>query len=231
VSQNSEINLQDSLTYKEINTSETEAVDRALHNNPELASSLLTVRLNEQNVLASYSRYLPTLSAYLNQNYQYPNPHGSFFNPENYKTYGYAWNAGLTLKWNIFDLNREGTIVQNRSELRQQKLNYLSTKEQVLYDVRSAVLALKSAARAVDAQKLTVQQAQEGLRLAQVGLKNGTLDQVSVLDARQALRQAELSYYSSIYDHKVANLQLQKATGQLKPEAAKDGNMSTSPNN
>lgn len=226
VSQNSEITLEDSLNYKPMNVNESNMVNTALHNNPLLASSLLTVRLNEQNVLASYSRYFPTVSAFLNQNYQYPNPHGSFFNPGNYLKYGYAWNAGITLKWSIFDLSREGTVVQDKSELRQQKISYLDTREQILYNVRSAVLALKNAERAVNAQKLTVQQAQEGLRLAQVGLQNGTLDQVSVLDSRQALRQAELSYYSSIYNHKVARLQLMKATGQLKVQrgSAKDSN-------
>lgn len=222
VSQNSSVAFQDSLEFRRVTMKEGKAVNLALQNNPELASSLLTVRLNRQNVLASYSDYFPTISAFMNQNYEYPNPHGSFFNPSNYLKYGYAWNAGLTLKWNIFNLSREGTIIQDKSEYRQQQLNFLDTKEQVLYNVHSAMLSLRNTTNAVNAQKLNVKQARDGLRLAQAGYVNGTLDQVSVLDARQALRQAELSYYSSLYDHEVARLQLLKATGQLKVSVNKN---------
>lgn len=224
VSQNSEVNLQDSLNYKPVDTNEGKAISKALHDNPELASSLLQVRLQRQNVLASYSRYLPTVSAYLNQEYNKPNPHGSPFNPPDYYKFGYAWNAGLTLNWSIFNLSREGTIMQDKSQYRQQEISFLNDKEQILYDVHSALLGIKNAAQSVNAQKMTLKQAQEGLRLAQAGYKNGTLDQVSVLDSRQALRQAELSYYNSIYQHKVAYLKLQKATGQLKVKAVKNEN-------
>jgi len=224
LSQHSDVTLKDSLEYKPVDTNESNAVRLALHENPQLATNLLEVRLQRQSVLANYSQYLPTLSAYLNQNYNKPNPHGSPFNPDNFFTFGYAWNAGLTLRWNIFNLSREGSIVQSKSQYRQQKLNYLNSKEQVLYDVRSALLGINNEAQSVEAQKMTLQQAKEGLRLAQAGFKNGTLDQVSVLDARQALRQAELSYYNSIYQHKVAHLKLQKATGQLKVKAVKNEN-------
>jgi len=224
VSQSSEVQLQDSLVYNQLTTNEGKEVRLALHNNPDLASSLLQVRLQRQNVLAGYSQYLPTVSAYLNQDYNNPNPHGSPFNPSDYYKFGYAWNAGLTLSWNIFNLNREGSIIQNKSQYRQQEISYLNDKEQILYDVHSALLGIRNAAQSVNAQKMTLKQAQEGLRLAQAGYRNGTLDQVSVLDSRQALRQAELSYYNSIYQHKVAHLKLLKATGQLKAKAVKNEN-------
>ncbi len=224
ISQHSQVTFQDSLNYKKMNVSESKAVDIALHNNPDLASSLLNVRLNEANVAASYAKYLPTLSAYFDQTYAKPDPHVSQIDE-----WGYAWNVGLTLKWNLFDLSREGTIIQNKSQLRQQRLSYLDEQEQVLYNVRSAILALKNAERSVNAQKLTLQQAQEGLRLSQAEFKNGTIDQVSVLDARQALRQAELSYYTSLYDHNVARLQLLKATGQIRIKKASSDNSESKP--
>jgi len=218
VSQNSQVALDDSLDYESINTNQGKAIQTALQNRPDLASSKLNVELQKSSLKSMYARYLPTVSAYFDQTWANPAP----LTVPPTQSWGYLWNAGLRLNWSIFNLDREGSIQQERSTLRQQKLTYLDTQQQVIYDVHSAVMALQNAEQSVEAQKLTVQQANEGLKLAQAQFKQGTIDQVSLLEARQALSEAQLSYYSSLFQHKVARLDLLKATGQLKMKFSKD---------
>ena len=212
VSQNSQVALDDSLGYKSVHSNEQEAIHTALINRPDLASSKLNVELRKSSLKSMYARYLPTVSAYFDQTWANPAP----LTIPPTQSWGYIWNAGLRLNWSLFNLDREGSIVQERSNLRQQQLDLLNIRQQVIYDVHSAVMALQNAEQSVDAQKLTVQQAKEGLEMAQAQFKQGTIDQVSLLEARQALSEAQLSYYSSLYQHKMARLDLLKATGQLK---------------
>lgn len=211
VSQNSQVILDDSLDYKPINTNESQDIQKALLNRPDLASSKLTVQLQKESLRSIYARYFPTVNAYFDQTWANPAP----LTIPPTQSWGYLWNAGLQLNWTLFNLNREGSILQQESTLRQQQLSFLDAQQQVIYQVHTAVMALQNAEQSVDAQKLTVQQATEGLKLAQAQFHQGTIDQVSLLEARQALSQAELSYYSSLYQHKVARLDLLKATGQL----------------
>jgi len=223
VSQNSQVVLDDSLDYQSTKTNEGKAIQTALQNRPDLASSKLNVELQKSSLKSMYARYLPTVSAYFDQTWANPAP---LTIPPS-QTWGYLWNAGLQLNWSIFNLDREGSIMQERSTLRQQQLNLLDAHQQVIYDVHSAVMALQNAEQSVEAQKLTVQQATEGLKLAQAQFKQGTIDQVSLLEARQALSEAQLSYYSSLYQHKIARLDLLRATGQLEMNFPKNNSDSS----
>jgi outer membrane protein TolC len=62
---------------------------------------------------------------------------------------------------------------------------------------------------------LNLTRAKEGLRLAEVGYREGTNTQVETIDAQAALTKARAFYYQAIYTHNVAKLMLQKAMGTL----------------
>lgn len=86
-----------------------------------------------------------------------------------------------------------------------------------MFEVREAALSVQDAAEAVEVQRKTVAQASEGLRLAEVGYREGTLEQVEVLDARASLTQTQFFYYEAMYSHAVALLALERAKGTLGP--------------
>ena len=131
------------------------------------------------------------------------------------------------MKLDVFTLNRNGRMIQERARLRQRKISKLEATEQAIYEIRSALSALADAEEFVTTQRLTVTQANEGLRLAEVAYREGTMDQVSVLEARNALNQAKLLYWRSLFDHTMARLQVRKATGTLAPRAPDDPSGST----
>ena len=212
MSQESRVELTDRLTYEPLSTDEEEVIQKAFLNRPDLAVAELTVKLQEESLNKAYSGYWPTIDAFYTHNLSKPDPYLSTKND-----WGGAWSAGIEMNVPIFDgLGREGRVMQERSILKQQHIALLDTRERTLFEVRNAILTLRDAAEFVDAQKLTLEQAKEGLRLAKAGYREGTLDQVSVLDTSAALTEAQLLHYRSLYAHAIARLDLQKAMGTLK---------------
>jgi outer membrane protein TolC len=211
ISQNSEVALKDTLRYVPQAANEGQAVKKALLNRPDLDAQLLTMKLRKQAVKKAKGAYFPKISAFFRNQWAKPNP---FIQTKN--DFGRIYNVGIQLDWSLFNLSREGDIKQKKSKVRQQKLQYLNEREQVLYEVHSAVLGMQNTSESIESQSLTLKQAKEGLRLAKIGYQKGTKNQVSVLDARQSFAKAQLNYFRSLRDYELAHLKLLKATGQLR---------------
>ena len=102
-----------------------------------------------------------------------------------------------------------------RARLRQREIELKSVEEDVFLDVQQALLNLKNAEEYVESQRLNLQHAEEGLRLAMTGYREGVNTEVEVVDARSSLTEARGNYYRALYDHSMARLALQQATGTL----------------
>ncbi|OGF63634.1 MAG: hypothetical protein A2Y62_01950 [Candidatus Fischerbacteria bacterium RBG_13_37_8] len=212
VSQDSQVELADQLIYNPVQVNEEEAYRQALINRPDLEGSRLTIKLQKEAVVSAKSNYWPGVDAFINWTLSKPDPHISMIDK-----WGTAWNAGISFNFTLFDgLRREGSLIRERATLKQYQTRFLDSQEQIKFEVDRALKAITNAAEALEVQKLTLDQANEGLRLAEAGYKEGVLDQVSVLEARAALTQAQLLYYNSLYIHSLAKLELQRATGILK---------------
>lgn len=213
VAQDSGVVLTETLDYRPETADERAAYERALRDRPELRNADLTVKLREQSVQVARSEFFPKIEAFLGETYAKPDPLVSGLND-----WGDSWRAGVTVRFNVFDGGKNrGRLIQERAAFRQAEIDLLDAKENVRLDVTKAVSSLQDAAEAVDVQKQTREQAAEGLRLAEVGYREGTLDQVQVLEARAALTQAQLYYFTSLYSHAVARLDLARAQGALTP--------------
>ncbi len=214
ISQESRIELTDQLMYEPLTVAEEEEIRRAFLNRPDLAAAELTVKLQEEALNKAYSGYWPQINGFYN--YSLENPNHYYGKKDEWDD---AWSAGIDIRIPIFDgLKREGQIVRERSTLKQKTIGLIDTRETAVLEIKNAVLSLQDATELVEVQKMTLGQAKEGLRLAEVGYREGTLDQVSVLDTRAALTQAQLLYYRSLYDHTIARLNLRKASGILSLE-------------
>jgi outer membrane protein TolC len=211
VSQSSDVELVDQLEYSPVQISEMEAYRIAFENRPDLDGARITAKLQEEALVAAKSNYIPSVDAFFTWNLSKPDPHISMINE-----WGSAWRAGITFNFNIFDgLRREGQLIREKAVLNQYRLNYLKAKEQIRFEVTAAFKSLKNAQESLEVQKLTLEQANEALRLANVGYREGILDQVSVLEAHTSMTQAQLIYYSSLYNYLMAKLDLMRAIGKL----------------
>ena len=215
VSQESDVTLADVLSYQPMKPVLEEAIRIAYENRPDLYQAEFGVRLQEEAVRIAASRYWPTVDAVFTQNWARPDPHASTSNE-----WGDAWSAGVVLDWPLFDgLAREGRLIQEKAALTQRTIELLDAQEQTLLDIQQALLDLRDAEEFAESQRLNLARATEGLRLAEVGYREGIHTEVEVTDARAALTRARGLYYQAIYSHTVSRLNLQRAMGILGPLA------------
>jgi len=212
VSQESRVELTDKLTYVPLSADEQQAIKDAFANRPDLAAAVLSEKLQRESLNAAKSDYWPSVNAFYNHTLGKPDPYLAYYRNE----WDDAWTAGIKVTVPIFDgLGRKGRVIQNRAELKKRQIEVLDTQEKALFEVRGAIWSLQDSQQLVETQKLSLVQAKEGLRIAEVGYREGSLDQVSVLDAQAALTQAQLLYYQSLYDHSMARVSLDLVKGTL----------------
>jgi len=215
VSQDSKVEITDPLVYRPIQPDMEEAVRRAFLQHPDILEAELWIRVQNEALKAARSGLWPEVDAVLTGTYSRPDPHS-----QTRIEWGEAWNAGLALTYHLFEGFRTwARIKQERLTLQQRKIELRDTEERILLDIHQALLSLEDAARFVESQEANVQQAQEALRLAQVGFRQGVRKEVEVLDARRALTLARANYARAVYDHEMARLRLELATGTLEPPA------------
>ncbi len=218
VSQRSEVDLSGELTYAPMEADYEDAVETAFMHRPELYSAELDVGLQQEGLRALRSDYWPRLEAWAWHRWAKPDPHEAT-NIE----WDRQWQAGLRLTWNVFDgLRREGGIIQQKAVVRQSIIELASREQQVLEEVRNAVLDLEDAREMVESQRLNLEQANEALRLVTVGAREGLNTELEVLDARSALSRARGLYYEALHAHAVARVAYQRAVGLLGPAPGRE---------
>lgn len=130
-----------------------------------------------------------------------------------------GYNMALTLEVPLF---QGGRTVAQTSEARSRMLASTSRLErlrrQAVRETRDAYLGLLSERSRVQALAQAVESNQTALTSTQAGFEVGTRTTVDVLDARQALFQAQTSYARSRYDFLLNKLRLQAAVGNLNSE-------------
>jgi len=217
VSQDSRVDLVGKLTRAPLEAEQNleRAVRTAYGNRPDLYLAELGVRLQQEALKIAHSRYWPQLSAVLSQGWSRPDPHSSTSDE-----WGDAWSVGIVAEWPLFDgLRREGQVIQEKAALRQRHVALLNAQEQTLLEIQQALLSLQDAGELVASQRLNLDRAKEGHRLARVGYRAGVNTEVEVVDARAALTRTRGLYYQAIYSQTIARLELQRAMGILGPRA------------
>lgn len=211
VSQDSEVALSDELDYSAFKMSMEQAVETAYRNRPDLFSRQFDIKLQKELLNIARSRYWPTVSGFYNNIWSRPDPHNTMV-----IDWGRAWQAGFMVSMPVFDgLAREGEVIERKARLKQAQIDLIDAEETALFELTKAQLSIENAEEFVESQRLNLTRAKEGLRLAEIGYKEGTNTQVEMIDAQAALTQARAFYYQAVYSHLIAKLDLQKAMGTL----------------
>ncbi|HQL49747.1 MAG TPA: TolC family protein [Kiritimatiellia bacterium] len=202
------IRLADELRHEPISTTLEQAIETAYANRPDLYMAELNIRMQRERVRAIRGSYLPEIDLALSA--------GTDRARDGDGEWAGTQRAALELTWPLFDgFGREGQLIAARARLRQREIELKSVEEDVFLDVQQALLNLKNAEEYVESQRLNLQHAEEGLRLAMTGYREGVNTEVEVVDARSSLTEARGNYYRALYDHSMARLALQQATGTL----------------
>ncbi len=211
VSQDSAVVLSDELVYMPLTMKMEQAVEVAYRNRPDLFSRQFNIKMQKELLTIARSRYFPMVNGFYDNMLTNPDPHDS-----TKIEWGNAWDIGITATWPLFDgFAREGDIIRQKARLKQSQIDLVDAEETALFELTKALFTIENAAEFVDSQALNLTRAKEGLRLAEVGYREGTKTQVETIDAQAALTKARAFYYQAIYTHNVAKLMLQKAMGTL----------------
>jgi outer membrane protein len=215
VIQSGQLELADDLRYENTPPELMGSVKTAYQNRADLYLAEYELRLQKESVTVAQSEYWPQAYGLFTQGWSRPDPHTQMLDQ-----WGHFWTTGVVLEWPLFSgLGREGRIIQERAIYRQKQYLLKNTEQKVFLEVQQAVLNYQDAEEFVDSQKLNLNRATEGLRLAEVGYREGVNTRVELTDARSALTRASGLYYQSLYQHTLARLNLQFATGVLGPNA------------
>ena len=103
--------------------------------------------------------------------------------------------------------------MQAEATLRQNRAQAEDLRGRIDDDVRTALLDLTAAADQVEVARSSVGLAQETLTQAQDRFSAGVTDNLEVIQAQEALANANENYISSLYAHNLAKVSFARAIG------------------
>ncbi len=181
-----------------------EALQRAYGSRSDYQSALAQARAAEFARKAAVAERLPSLA--LNADYGDIGP-----NPAN--SHGTFVVAGA-VRIPIFQGGRiRGDVLQADAALQQRKQELENLRGQIDYDVRTALLDLKTAADQVAVAQSSVELANQTLLQAQDRFGAGVTDNIEVVQAQESVASANEAYIASLYAHNLAKVSLARALG------------------
>lgn len=126
----------------------------------------------------------------------------------------FGWSVTLSATVPLFDGGLTAQRVRE-AEARVEQLRVVEAqlRQSVELDVRRAMLTFSSAAEELTAADKIIEQAQEGLRIANVRFAAGVSTNLEVITAQTSLSQAEANRIQALFNVNVARAQLERATG------------------
>ena len=184
-----------------------ELINLALNHRPDLQQLDLLKKSAQKQVQVTQASTRPNLSFLANYRID---------DNEKLVEMNKIWNVGLSLNFPIFDgLVTYYRVQEAKSRVNQLALQRSQLKDGIEQEVRAAYLQILESQTLTEVQKETVDQAKEGVRLANLQYKNGLITSVQLTDAQLALTQAEVNRLQAQHDYSIALARLEKAIGQL----------------
>jgi outer membrane protein len=185
-------------------------------------------KLQSLNLKNTYAESLPSLSAFANLGYstQSPTVAGLFKTEsdiESTSQYGpdkwYSFSQfGVSLNIPIFSgLQRTYKLQQAKLALQQIDNGTSTLKSSIDLEVKTAAIKYQNAINSWKSQKENMELADNVARVTKIKYEQGVGSNIEVIDAESALREAQINYYSALYDALVAKVDLDKAYGKLNP--------------
>ena len=106
-----------------------------------------------------------------------------------------------------------GEVETAQARLNQAQSKLANLKEQIDYDVRTALLNLNTNASQIDVAKTNTTLAAQTLNQARDRFASGVTNNVEVIQAQQAVAQADEVYIAGLYRYSVSKLNLARAMG------------------
>ena len=186
-------------------------IQTAISNRPELKMLENAVGISEQSTKITRAAYLPQVALTAGYTATNPNIYNGFENK-----FAGVWNVGVMVRipvWNWFEGSykvKSGKIATSIARL---ELN--EAKEKVELQVSQSRFKINEASRRLTMANKSVSSAEENLRSANLGFKEGVMQTTDVMEAQTAWLQAQSQRIDAEIDVKLSQINLRKALGIL----------------
>ena len=185
-----------------------ELTTKALKERPEMVQAEHLTSISKKAIRVAKGGFLPDIDAFMA--YGWSAVSNDFTLDENTSR---SWTAGVTVSLPIFNGGRTfGDVGQRQAQYRQSKLAERQTRDDIRLEVEAAYDALMQAKKSLDIQGVTIAQAEEGLKIANLRYESGVGTQLEVLSAQAALTDARSALAEALFAFRQAKAGLKKAT-------------------
>ena len=199
----------DGLSVVAFSGSFDDAVKEALAARPELKTLRLTEEIRTKLIGVAAADSKPRVDFDGSYGFAVRAPHSLF-----HLDFA-AWRSLVTVKVPLFDGWRTaGRVAQATAERNTVTQQIAALENQVRLDVQSAWDSLALAVRTIQAADLNVTQARRALEMTEATYRLGAATPLDVIDAQQALSQAENIRNQALVSHANARATLQYVTGR-----------------
>ncbi len=182
--------------------------DSALGNRPEMRQADYLSEITRKAVRVAKGDYFPDLEAV--STYSWTAQSDEFTLSDNAVA---SWTAGLNLTIPLFRGGAtRGKVRAYRADHQQAMLAEKETRDAVKLEVEEAYDQMLQAKKTLDIQGVTIELAEEGLRIANLRYESGIGTLLEVLSAQTALTQARDNMALAKFMFRRARAQLKKAT-------------------
>lgn len=190
--------------HEPLQVSLADMLERARTQRADLQAAAYSESAAKTDVAAAKAQRLPEVS--INAHYG-----GAGITPAHlYNDY----DVSASIRMPLFTGGRIAAEVDTASAaFAERHAEHLDLEARVNYDVRSAFLDLQQARQSVAVASQNMGLAKEGLKEANDRLEVGLANALDVIEAQQAIAEAEDNYISSVYAHNLARLMLIRAMG------------------
>ncbi|MBK8661675.1 MAG: TolC family protein [Ignavibacteriales bacterium] len=213
LSYNVEVEVSDSLNYKDLTIDEFElVVEKMFRFNPVVKQLEQTINLREKAVGVYQSEFLPSLRAYGAWNVE---------SQENDERSIGSWrfnnsiNLGLELSVPIFNgWSSKSRVTQAELEVKIARENLKKTKEGLATQLRETTLKIANQKEKLKAYTEAVSQAELAHSLANIRYTAGVGTQLEVIDAQVGVTRAKYNYLNGVYEYYLLIANLEKLSGK-----------------
>ena len=186
-------------------------VQQAESNRKELQALNLKNKIYDEKIKLARAEYLPKLA--LMGGYLASNP--SVFNSFERKMKG-MWNVGVTLNVPILTWgDRSYKVKAAKAEAYMHRYETEEVKEKIELQVNQCLQKLRESKERYLTTLRSVDEAEENLRYANLGMKEGVVTLSNVMEAQTAWLKAKSEWVNAQVDVRLANLYLKKAIGSI----------------
>lgn len=198
-----EIEVEGKLEMQELKQGDFKAL---LENNSTLKVARRSLEVSKRVVEIQKSQYYPTLDLFAT--YQ-----GNTARIGGKDSMLNGYTIGARLNYNIFDgFAREASIAQARIDLLKQMENLKDTEQKLRAELNKTLLDIDSLRAQIGAVKLSLESAEESLRLSKERYRFGVATQLEVLDAVSNYNNTLQNYYFLLYLYNTALARLERLT-------------------